>query len=144
MLIAPAGTRPVLVTLPLKVQTYDIDFARHVNNGVYVRWLEDLRMELLRVYYPLEKLMAQGTAPILHATHITYKRSIGLFDQPVGRMWCTELGRATLRLEAEICVGDTLCAHATQRGILLQIGTTKPVRIPDELVSTFKQHAGLA
>ena len=143
MLIAPEGTRPILVTLPIKVQTYDIDFARHVNNGVYVRWLEDLRMELLRTYYPLERLMAQGVAPILHATHITYKRSIGLFDEPVGRMWCTELGRATLKLEAEICVGDVVCAHATQRGILLQIGTTKPARLPTELIARFKEDAGI-
>jgi len=143
MLIAPAGTRPIFVSMPIKVQTYDIDFARHVNNGVYVRWLEDLRMELLRTYYPLEKFMAQGTAPILHATHITYKRSIGLFDEPVGRMWCTELGRATLRLEAEICVGDAVCAHATQRGILLEIGTTKPVRLPEELLARFRQDAGM-
>ena len=45
---AQPGKRPLLVTLPHNVQTYDIDFANHVNNQVYVRWLEDLRMELLR------------------------------------------------------------------------------------------------
>jgi len=143
MLKAPEGARPVLVSLPIKVQTYDIDFAGYVNNAVYVRWLEDLRMELLRRHYPLEKLMAAGTAPILHATNIVYRRSIGLFDEPVGHMWCTEMGRATLRLEAEFVVGDQVCATATQRGILLKLGSTAPVRLPAELVERFRVDAGL-
>jgi len=56
---ARSGKRPLLVPLPLKAQTYDIDFAFHVNNQVYVRWLEDLRMEVLRGYY---LVMATGKA----------------------------------------------------------------------------------
>lgn len=129
--------RPLLVTLPIRVQTYDIDLARHVNNGVYIRWLEDLRMEMLRVYYPLERLIAQDAVPIIHSTRITYHRSIRLFDHPEGRMWCSQMGRATLTLEAEIVVGDLVCASATQRGVLLKIGTTRPVRIPQELADAF-------
>ncbi len=138
MLIAPPGTRPLMVTLPFTVQTYDIDFAQHVNNQVYVRWLEDLRSEVLRQHLPLDKLMAQNTAPILHSTQITYHKSIELFDKPEGRMWCSSLGRATMNLEAEIVVGEKVCATALQRGILLNIGTTKPVRIPEDLVERYK------
>ena len=141
MLKAPEGARPVLVSLPIKVQTYDIDFAGHVNNGVYVRWLEDLRMELLRQYYPMERLVEAGSFPVLHSTFITYKRSIGLFDRVLAHMWCAELGRATLKLEAEFVVNGTVCAHAVQRGILLKLGSTSPVRLPQELIDAFK--AGL-
>jgi acyl-CoA thioester hydrolase len=137
MLQAHEGSRPLLVELALKVQTYDIDFANHVNNQVYVRWLEDLRMELLRVYYPLEQLMTAGVAPILASTHIVYRRSIGLFDEPIGRMWCVEMGRATLSLHAEIVVEGHVCATAVQRGILLRLGTTKPARIPEGLAEAF-------
>lgn len=138
MLQAREGARPLLVELPLKVQTYDIDFASHVNNQVYVRWLEDLRMEVLRTYYPLEKLMNVGVAPILASTHIVYKRSVGLFDEPIGRMWCMEMGRATLSLHAEIVVEGHVCATAVQRGILLRLGTTKPARIPEGLIEAFR------
>lgn len=134
---APTG-RPLLTTLPFRVQTYDIDIARHVNNQVYVRWLEDLRMEMLRRYYPIERLIAEDIVPIIHSTHITYHRSIGLTNEPVGIMWCSRMGRATFTLEAEIRVDDFACATATQRAILLKIGTTKPVRIPAELADQFK------
>lgn len=133
---APNG-RPLLTTLPLRVQTYDIDVARHVNNQVYVRWLEDLRMEMLRQYYPIERLLADDIVPIIHSTHITYHRSISLTDEPLGVMWCSRMGRATFTLEAEIRVTEFACATATQRAILLKIGTTKPVRIPAELASQF-------
>jgi len=47
MFTAAEGRKPLLVSLDIRVQTYDIDFAGHVNNQVYVRWLEDLRMEML-------------------------------------------------------------------------------------------------
>jgi acyl-CoA thioester hydrolase len=134
---ATPGARPLLVTLPLRVQTYDIDFAGHVNNQVYVRWLEDLRMELLRRYYPLDRLVADGIFPVLVSTNIHYKRSLVLTDAPEARMWCTHLGRATIHLEAEILLGDQVCAHATQRGILLRLGSTRPARIPPDLAQAF-------
>lgn len=137
---AATGARPLLTTLPLRVQTYDIDLARHVNNQVYIRWLEDLRMEMLRRYYPIERLLADDIVPIIHSTHITYHRSITLTDEPLGLMWCSRMGRATFTLEAEIRVGDTACATATQRAILLKIGTTKPARIPPELATHFSHH----
>jgi acyl-CoA thioester hydrolase len=136
---ATPGARPLLVTLPLRVQTYDIDFAGHVNNQVYVRWLEDLRMELLRVYCPLPRLLEQRAFPVLVSTHITYKRSILLHDEPVARMWCPKMGRATITLEAEVTLGDAVCAIAVQRGILLELGTTRPVRTPRELVDRFHE-----
>ncbi|MBI2435504.1 MAG: acyl-CoA thioesterase [Candidatus Hydrogenedentes bacterium] len=142
MLHAPPGTRPLLVTLPLKVQTYDIDFAHHVNNAVYIRWLEDLRMEVLRQYCPLRGLMADGVVPILASTNIVYKKSIELFDEPVGSMWCVQMGRATLTLHSEICIGEEVCATATQRGIMLYIGTTRPARIPKSLVQQYRDAIG--
>jgi acyl-CoA thioester hydrolase len=128
---------PLLVTLDLKVQTYDIDFANHVSNQVYIRWLEDLRMEILRTFYPIERFMGEGVVPILASTNITYKRAIELADKPVARMWCTKLGRATMNLEAEIRVGDTLCAHATHRVMLVNSETGRPARTPQDLFDAF-------
>jgi len=131
--------RPLYVSLPFRVQTYDVDWAAHVNNGVYVRWLEDLRLELLEVYCPMKHLLDQGIAPILARTEIDYLRSIELFDAPVGHLWCDEMGRATMRLRAEIRVNDTVCCRARQRGILLRYGTTRPARIPDEMREAFER-----
>jgi acyl-CoA thioester hydrolase len=137
---APPGTRPLLVTLHIPVQTYDIDFAGHVNNVVYVRWLEDLRLEMLRQYYPPERVVAEGVAGIVHSTNIVYKRSVEFLDKVSGIMWCPRMGRATMTLEAEICVKGVVYAHAIQRIINLRVGSTKPVRIHPDLVAAW--HAG--
>ncbi len=141
---AQPGARPLLVELDFQVQTYDIDFAHHVNNCVYIRWLEDLRIEMLRRYYPLERVVADGTAGIVHSTHIVYKRSIQFLDKPRGIMWCSKVGKATMTLEAEIRVGGALCAHATQRVINLRRGGAKPVRWPDDLAETWRRMNGEA
>jgi acyl-CoA thioester hydrolase len=57
--------RPLEVELVLPVKTYDIDFAGIVSNIVYIRWLEDLRLEMLDAYLPLQKMLEDGIAPIL-------------------------------------------------------------------------------
>ena len=33
--------------MPIKVHSYDVDYMRIVNNTVYVKWFEDLRMAML-------------------------------------------------------------------------------------------------
>ena len=136
---APLGTKPMLVNLSFRVQTYDIDFASHVNNGVYMRWLEELRFEFLRVHYPLERFLAEDITPVLATSTIEFKRSISLFDAPRGEMWCTQLGRATLTLESEIAVDGNICASAKQRGMLIYRSTTKPARMPKEMIELYQQ-----
>ena len=130
MLEAPPDKRPLCVRMPIKVQTYDIDFAGHVNNQVYVRWLEDLRMEMLRVYYPIDRLMAEKLAPILASTEIHYKRPLLLGDAPEGAIWVSQLGQATINLKAEFTHDGKVCAHAHQRLVLLRLPEHKPVRLP--------------
>lgn len=123
--------RPLEVRLAIRVQTYDIDFAGHVNNAVYIRWLEDLRMELLRRHCPLETLLEQKLVPVIHSTHIRYERPLHLFHEPEGRMWCTSLGRATFNLAAEFHANGAVHCTATQRGILFDTVNNRPARWPE-------------
>ncbi len=134
MPISPADSRKLLVELPIRVKTYDIDWVGHVNNIVYLRWLEDLRLQLLDVYYPLEDLLAEGYSPIVMETNIRYRQGIVLADkQVIGRMWSPLLERATLHLEAEFMVGDEVRCSATQRGCFVESDTMRLVRLPTRL-----------
>ncbi len=60
--------RPLRVELLFQPKTYDIDFAGHVSNIMYIRWLEDLRMMVLDRYLPLNTLMERGVAPVVVRT----------------------------------------------------------------------------
>lgn len=126
-------SRPMLVELPLQVKTYDIDFAGHVSNIVYIRWLEDLRLKLLEEYFPLEPQLEQGYGPILTRTEIEYRRPLKLGDKPVGRMWMAQAGRARWIVQAEIAADGEVAALATQEGCFVNMHTGRPIPLPEPL-----------
>jgi acyl-CoA thioester hydrolase len=125
--------RPLFVEREIAVKTYDIDFAGHVSNIVYIRWLEDLRLAVLEEYFPLEKQMREGYAPVLTRTEIDYKAPIRLFDRVVARMWARDAGLVRMALEAEFLVGERLCATARQQGVMARLADGRPIRLPGEL-----------
>jgi acyl-CoA thioester hydrolase len=119
------------ITLPLPVRTYDIDFVGIVSNIVYVRWLEDLRLQMLAEYFPLDTAMrVQGIAPLLLRTEIDYKRAIRLFDAVQGRMWLADAGRARQVLAAEFTVEGQLHAAARQTTCFINLASGRPVPTP--------------
>ena len=79
------------VRLPLPVKTYDIDFAGIVSNIVYVRWLEDLRCEMLTNYLPIEQQLEREFAPVILQTQIEYRKPIKISEKPLGRMWINKM-----------------------------------------------------
>jgi acyl-CoA thioester hydrolase len=126
-------TRPLLVELPIVVKTYDIDFANIVHNRVYIRWLEDLRQQILTEHYPMEAMLADGVSPILTRTEIDYRWPVRFGDAVFGRMWVSNLSRVRWTVEAEITTGDRVVSTARQNGYFAGLDTLQPVRIPDQL-----------
>ncbi len=133
------ASQPFLVELNLPVRTYDIDFAGLVSNIVYIRWLEDLRLQILAEYLPLEQQLAQGYGPVLASTHIEYKLPLRLFDRPLGQMWLDNLGRTSWTVKAEILANGQVAAVATQAGVFVDYTTMRPVSVPAELRAQFEQ-----
>jgi acyl-CoA thioester hydrolase len=125
------------VELPFKVQTYDIDFAGIVSNQVYIRWLEDLRLEFLDTYAPLERQLAQGFVPVLVSTEISYKRALRLFDRPRGRLWMVEMGRVRWTLEAAITNEGSIAATARHVCAFVDSTTLRPRPVPADFRAAF-------
>jgi acyl-CoA thioester hydrolase len=119
--------------LPLRVQTYDIDFVGIVSNIVFIRWLEDLRLGLMDEAYPLVQALAEDVAPILVSTRIAYRRPVTIADKLVGRMRVASLGRVRWRLAAEFTVGGIICADAEQEGLFMRLSTRRPIAIPEPI-----------
>jgi acyl-CoA thioester hydrolase len=123
--------KPLLVEKDFQVKTYDIDFADHVSNIVYIRWLEDLRFALLDTYFPLKPQLDAGYAPLLVRTNIQYRRAIRLFEPVKGRMWVQSVGGAKALLAAHIVVNDEICADVLQEGVFADLTSGRPMRIPE-------------
>lgn len=124
---------PFETTLPLFVRTYDIDFAGIVSNIVFIRWLEDLRCEILVSHLSIEEQLQSGIAPLLVQTKIDYKKSLTLTDKPIGRMWISQLKAFKWFVNAEIIVDGVIAATAEQTGCFIDLEKRRPVPVPIEL-----------
>ncbi|GMQ79237.1 MAG: thioesterase family protein [Anaerolineae bacterium] len=125
--------RPLLVELQFRVKTYDIDYAGIVHNGVYIRWLEDLRLKIVDEHLPLKDQLNKKQSPILEKTEITYRLPLRLFEEPKGIMWVSKLGRARWEVQAEFILSDKVVADASQRGYFMDLVRYRPIRIPKGL-----------
>ncbi|WP_373541678.1 acyl-CoA thioesterase [Chamaesiphon sp.] len=130
--------KPLEIELHLPVRTYDIDFAGIVSNIVYVRWLEDLRLEMLSHSFPLAEQLQNGIAPLILQTKIDYKQAIQMTDLPIGKMWVESLASLRWIVSAEIAIAGKISAIAQQTGIFINLETKKPIRIPERLQQQYQ------
>lgn len=122
---------PYEITLSFPVRTYDIDFVGIVSNIVYIRWLEDLRLQMLAEFFPLDTAMQSlGIAPVLLRTEIDYQAAIRLFDAVQGRMWLAGAGRARQVLAAEFTVDGRIHATARQTTCFIHLASGRPAPTP--------------
>lgn len=124
----------------IRVNTYDIDFAGHVSNTVYLCWLEEMRLKMFDIYCPLKQFIDRGVTPVLTSTEIHYKKPIKLFEKPLGKMWVSDLGLTTLTIEAEIYLGDTLTTRAKHVGVFVDMAKMKPIRVPKNFLQAVEMY----
>lgn len=127
------------VTKPISIGTYDIDFAGHVSNIAYFRWLEDMRLKVFDQYFPLQGFMDQGLLPVLAGSSIEYRRAIRLFDKPICNMWIEEVRAASVIFQGEISVDGEITTVASHTGVFVSATSMKPVRVPRLIVDKYKE-----
>lgn len=133
------NSTPCLIELPLEIKTYDIDFAGIVSNIVYIRWLEDLRLEMLKWYFPLEGQLKKGFGPILASTKIEYKRSLNITSLAIGRMWMSSIDASRWTVMAEIMTNGKIAALAEQVGLFVSLSDGRPIPMPEEVLSRYNK-----
>ncbi len=124
--------------MKIPVRTYDIDAAGHVSNIVYIRWLEDMRLELFNKHFSFESLVNGGSTLVLKSTYVEYKRSISLFDVVTARMWVDSIAKASLQLHAEFYANGMLTTTARHVGVFVDLKNLKPRRVPQEVIEKFE------
>lgn len=125
-------------TTKIDVKPYDIDAAGHVNNTVYVRWLEDLRIRLFENFLPINELLNQNKHLVVTSTAINYKKQISLNDNTVASMQLIRFDRVIWVLHAEFIVNDSLAAFAEQKCVVVNLLTNKIQKPPAGLAEKLK------
>lgn len=130
--------RPLLIVLPITVKTYDIDFANIVHNLVYMRWLEDLRLEILAQTYSVAEMLQDGIGPILTRTEMDHLWPTRYGDKVIGRMWVTNVTRVRWTVQAEIEANGKTVVSASQTGYFSDMKSFRPIRMPQRFLEQWQ------
>ena len=109
----------------IQIKTYDIDIASHVNNIVYLRWIEDLRIKLFSSIYPLESLLNRGLYPVVLHTEMRYSNQIKLFDKPLGEVSISKYCHGVIYLSIKISLDSGVAFTANQKCAIVCLADSK-------------------
>lgn len=120
----------------LRVRSYELDILGHVNNAVYLNWLEQARLEAFEALgYPLEALIERRWATTVARIEIDYRREARFGDQLLLSTELERIGRSSItlrhRMERE---GDPEPAVAEARVVIVWLGADgRPAPVPEEV-----------
>jgi acyl-CoA thioester hydrolase len=122
------------ITVNLEVYTYQIDFAGHVSNIVYIQWMEIARIKLLEaIGLPTHEIAKAGFIPVLVHTEISYKQPLYLGDRVQVELWLEELKNASAIMGFQITnQAGAIAAEGRQKGIFFDTNTQRPKRLTSE------------
>ncbi len=112
-------------SISLDIKTYEIDAAGHVNNIVYIKWLEDLRCKLFENIIPIYELLYQNLYPVVTSTNIVYKKQLKINDKPIATIWIDDIQHNIMIMKVNFTIDENLYAIAEQKCVLLNLTENK-------------------
>lgn len=116
-----ANTHHFPVSLEIPVAWGDMDALQHVNNVVYFRYFETIRIEYLRRIGMLEILADEQISPVLAETSARYRRAVIFPDTLVLEGRVSELFEHGFTMEYQIT--------SKQQGVVTTQGTARIVML---------------
>jgi acyl-CoA thioester hydrolase len=120
----------------LKVSPEEIDEQGHVNNVVYVKWIQDVALAHWVAAVSAET--REKFYWILTRHEIDYKKQTFENDEATATTWVGKAKRVTCERFTEIRRGHDLLADARSIWCLIDRETSKPARITSELREIFE------
>jgi len=113
------------------IYTYQIDFIGHVNNIVYVQWLENARIKLIEAMGLTITKIAQEDEilPIITETDIKYKKPFYLSNEVHVEVWVSEMFNISSNFRFRFLnEKEEVCAVAQQKVLFIDKATQRPSR----------------
>lgn len=113
------------------IYTYHIDFVGHVNNIIYVQWLENARVKLIEAMGLNIQNLSQvdEILPIITETSIQYKKPFFLNDTVNVEVWVSEIYNVSADFKFRFLNGNgEVCSTAQQKVLFIDRATQRPSR----------------
>lgn len=133
-------TRAEPFEIEVQIQPDDVDGMGHVNNIVYVRWVQEVAMAHWAAAAPAD---AQATMTWVVLRHeIDYLRAALPGDAVRARTWIGQAQAIRYERFTEVVRGDgTMLARGRTLWCPVDIATGRPKRVPPEVRAAFSREA---
>jgi acyl-CoA thioester hydrolase len=114
-----------------QIYTYQIDFVGHVNNIVYIQWLEHARIKLIEAMgLTISQIAEQDEIlPIITETDIKYKKPLFLSNKVHVEVWVSEMFNVSANFKFRFLnEKGEICSTAQQKVLFIDKATLRPSR----------------
>jgi len=128
---------PERFELPLEIRPGDIDVLGHVNNVVYLRWVQDMAIAHWQAAATPEQQAAVLWVVARH--EIDYRHPARPGEAVLGRTWVGVASRHTFERHTEILRGTDrhLLARARTLWVPIDPATGRPMKVGDDVRARF-------
>jgi acyl-CoA thioester hydrolase len=138
---APNTVDPLRFTSRYPVRQHELDLLGHVNNAVYLNWIEQVAIDHVEALglgrtWSLER----GGGWVVREHRVTYHRPVVYGDVVLVTTLPQRLGgvRGVRRTEIRREADDALVTEAATEWIWVRLDTGRPARIPPEILDLFQ------
>lgn len=132
--------------MTLRVKWRDLDAVQHVNNAVYLNYVEECGMQVIAAHnWPVSRMLSSGSAIMVRRYQIQYKQPAVINDDLIITTWISNLRRSTairhykIRRksdDAPIAIVHSLC-------LFVDLKSGKPQHFPESLINNLKPNTVL-
>ncbi len=122
------------------VEWRHIDPNQHVNNAMYMAYIEDCGVQVAAAFdWPMTRMMAAGFGIVARRYRIEYKQAAVMDDELEVATWISDVKRATAVRHYTITrVADkALLARAHVLWVWINLKNGRPIRIPADFLAAF-------
>ncbi len=117
-------------TYPLPLRWADADAYGHVNNALFLRYMEEARTRMFQEMLPTDEADRRQHAFVVGRSIVDYRAPLLYREEPVDvHVWVVRSRAATLELGYEIRDADQLYAEATTTMAAYNLDTGGPRRL---------------
>jgi acyl-CoA thioester hydrolase len=125
---------------PITIQPADIDHMGHVNNAVYLRWVQDAVVRYWEAVAPADAVAQHLWVALKH--EISYRRPAFLHDGVVAEVIADRMQGARTFFTTVIKRGEEVLADIESSWCCLDAATLRPARLAREVAQRFLPDPG--
>jgi acyl-CoA thioester hydrolase len=125
---------------PITIEPADIDHMGHVNNAVYLRWVQDAVVRYWEAVAPADAVAQHLWVALRH--EISYRRPAFLHDGVVAEVIADRMQGARTFFTTVIKRGEEVLADIESSWCCLDAATLRPARLAGEVAQRFLPDPG--